>query len=126
MPDSVLKSGFVWPAFAQDFNHAQAYKGNVPMGTLFAIPPSVDLNTMGLSLEGLVLGEALQNYGAYVVDRAGTGALYCELACDPTRVAALQAAWIKLRDHLRAVTNNTEANVGGGGTPGVPPAPPLP
>jgi len=126
VPDSVLKSGFVWPARAQDANHATAYAGNVPMGTLFAIPPGVDLNQLGLSLEGLVLGEALQNYGAYVVDRAGTAALYCELACDSTRVAALQAAWLKLRNHVRAVTNNSSTNVGGGGTPGAPLAPPLP
>lgn len=126
VPDSVLKSGFVWPASSQDANHATAYRGNVPMGTLFAIPPDVDLTTLGLSLEGLILGEALQNYGAYVVDRAGTAALYCELACDASRIAPLQAAWVKLRDELRAVTNNREDNVGGGGTPVVAPAPPLP
>lgn len=124
--DTVLKSGFVWPAHAQDGNHATAYSGTVPMGTLFAIPPSVDLNALGLSRDGLVLGEALQNYGAYLVDRAGTAALYCELACEKTRVDALQIAWKQLRDHLRAVTNNSSTNVGGGGTPGVPLATPLP
>ena len=73
VPNTVLKSGFVWPAKSQDTDGAYAYSGQVPMGSLFAIPGSVNLAGLGLSAEGLALGKALQNYGAYVVDRSGMG-----------------------------------------------------
>jgi hypothetical protein len=119
VPDAVLKSGFVWPAKSQDTNGATAYKGQVPMGSLLAIPGSVNLSTMGLSPEGLALGKALQNYGAYVVDRSGMDSLYCEVACDATAVARMATDWKKLQLQMRAVTNNTSSTVGGGGTPRV-------
>ncbi len=125
VPDSVLRSGFVWPAKSQDTNGATAYKGQVPMGTLLAIPSTVDVTTLGLSPEGLALAKALQRYGAYVVDRGGMGALYCESACDPTATSRAAAAWKILHGQMRVVTNSTATTVGGGGAPIAPALAPL-
>lgn len=117
IPGDMLKSGYVWPASAQDSDAASSYTGAIPMGTLFALPPSVDVDKLGLSPEGAALAHALQDYGAYVVDRAGTVALYCELACDDQGYERVREAWRVLHPQLRAVTNSSSTSVGGGGTP---------
>ena len=80
----------------------------------------MNVDALAISPEGKALAKALQNYGAYVVDRAGTGALYCELACDATATARMNADWKVLFKQMRAVTNSAEATIGGGGTPRVP------
>ena len=114
--DAQLKSGPVWPARTQDSNGTTAYSGTIPMGTLFAIPSTVDISKLALSPEGKALAKALQNYGAHVLIRSGTQALYCEHTCDPTQAANLVKDWRTLSPLLRAVTNNTATNVAGGGT----------
>lgn len=119
IPGEMLKAGPVWPASRQD-SDISGYTGAVPMGTLFALPPSVDVSKLGLSPEGTALARALQDYGAYVVDRAGTVALYCELACDDEGYERLREAWRVLHPQVRAVTNSTATSVGGGGSPRVP------
>ena len=119
VPGEMLKEGPVWPATRQDSDAATSYSGSIPMGTLFAIPPSVDVGALGLSPEGTALARALQDYGAYVVDRAGTVALFCELRCDDDGYERLREAWRVLHPQLRAVTNNSPSSVGGGGTPRV-------
>jgi hypothetical protein len=123
IPTEMLKRGHVWPAVAQDSN-ASNYVGTVPMGSLFAIPASVDINALGLTAEGKALAKALQDYGAYVVDQSGSVSLYCELACDPAATDRMKFDFRKLYPHLRAVTNSSATSVGGGGTPRVqaPPA----
>jgi len=121
-----LTRGPVWPATAQDGNAATTYSGSVPMGSLAAIPPSVDVTTLGLTPTGVAVARALQDYGAYVVDRSGCVCLYAE----PTSAGTQQAGDLrrdvgKLRSLLRLVTDNGPAAVGGGGTPRVALAPPL-
>ena len=122
VPNTALKSGYVWPATSQDADGASSYSGKVPMGTLFAIPGDVDVDSLGLSGGALALAHALQDYGAYVVDRAGTNAIYCELSCGDTGYQELRSGWKQLEPLLRAVTNNGPSSVGGGGTPRVPAA----
>ncbi|UZN04305.1 hypothetical protein [Cellulomonas sp. S1-8] len=119
IPGEMLKPGPVWPASRQD-SDISGYTGAVPMGTLFALPPSVDVSKLGLSPEGTALARALQDYGAYVVDRAGTVALYCELACDDDGYEKLREAWRVLHPQVRAVANSSASSVGGGGSPRVP------
>ena len=106
VPNSVLKAGEVWPARLQDSDAASAYHGVVPMGTLFAIPPSVDIGRLGLSPDGLMLARALQQYGAYVMIRSSSAVLYAEKAASTKQVDALRSPWRQLRPLLRAVTNN--------------------
>jgi PKD repeat protein len=119
VPGEVLKQGFVWPANREDGDSATSYTGQVPMGTLFAIPSTVNVETMALSPEGKALARALQNYGAYVVDRSGMASLYCELSCDSAGTERMKTDFKVLFPQMRAVTNNTAATVGGGGTPRV-------
>jgi hypothetical protein len=118
-----LKKGWVWPATSEDTG-SSTYAGLVPMGALVAIPPSVDLGSLGLSREGLIVARALQDYGAYVVDRGGAVAFYAEPSAEGL-LAGARADLAKLRPHLRVVTNNGPTSVGGGGTPRQPAAPPL-
>lgn len=111
-----LKSGFVYPATSQDGDHATSYTGQVPMGRLVGIPPSTDVTTLGLTADGLVLARALQDYGAYVVDRASNFVFFAEPGSSSTRLAALRTDLAVLRGALRVITNNAKATPGGNGT----------
>jgi hypothetical protein len=120
-----LKSGWVWPATVQDGNNR--YSGGTPMGTLAAIPPSVDITKLGLSATGLAVARAMQDYGAYVVDQSGCVCLFAEPSAESTpQLAQLRNDVAKLRSHLRVIANNTPSSVGGGGVRRAPLAPPLP
>jgi hypothetical protein len=70
---------FTWPAQHADWYAANATNGYgvetrnthpyMKMGALLAIPPSVNINNMGLLTEpGKMIAWTLQNYGAYIVD----------------------------------------------------------
>jgi hypothetical protein len=127
LPDGLLKSGFVYPARSQDANHATAYQGQIPMGTLFALPPDVDVDALGLTFEGAAIGHALQDYGAYVLVRASTACLFVE-GSNPTDKAAVNRAiadWKKLIPKLVAVDGSTRETPGGPGTRRAPMAAPL-
>ncbi|WP_156175721.1 hypothetical protein [Bradyrhizobium sp. LTSP849] len=71
-----LKSGanpseqFVFPAVSTDAGSVKSYKGSIPMGARFALPPNIDLDHAGLTPEGLAVAKAYQRYGGYVVDMA--------------------------------------------------------
>lgn len=142
-----------WPAFTSDSialsdygsKNPNAYKG-MKMGALLAIPPSVDINRMGLESEpGKMLAWTLQNYGGYIVD--GTGgpsyAIATEIGPDGTkneefkkdfgypmedRIAS-NTPWTrdfqKLMQKLYLVDNNGPNSIGGGGTPRLPLAPAI-
>jgi hypothetical protein len=79
-----LNDCFRWPAYTADStatadNGPGSYGGNNPnavagmkMGALLAIPPSTNIDDLGLeSIPGQMLAWTLQNYGAYVVDSTG-------------------------------------------------------
>lgn len=64
-----------WPAILADSYASNQYKGSKPalvMGSLLAIPPSVTAESLGLSTKaGKKIFQAMQDYGAYVVDDSG-------------------------------------------------------
>ncbi|QGJ94881.1 minor tail protein [Gordonia phage Stormageddon] len=109
IPASSLKLGFVWPAAAEDSQTNLTYSGQVPMGSFFAIPASVDLSTLGLSPEGLALAECLQKYGMYVGDQSGSAAISVDgeaTVAMPSALERLRTDWTtKLFGQLRRVTN---------------------
>jgi hypothetical protein len=123
--------GYVWPATEQDYDSPGSYYGQVPMGSLLAIPKSVNIDSLGLSPATRAIAKALQDYGAYVVDRAGgnTVAFYAE----PTTPGSWQNAVVgpnwsaaeleTIRQQLRVITNNGPDSVGGGGSRPIGPAP---
>jgi hypothetical protein len=121
-----LRHGWVWPAIVEDGNGHRAYHGHNPMGTFAAIPPSVDVRALGLSREGQIVARALQDHGAYVVDRAGAFTLFTDPGLERSpAVANLRADMAKIRAQLRVVSNNSPSSVNGGGTPRTALAPPL-
>lgn len=122
---SQLLQGFVWPASSEDTSDpANPYRGAVPMGMLVAIPPLVNLAALDLTPQGLAIARALQDYGAYVVDASETLALYAEPSAEDLADIA-RTDLPQIRGLLRCVVNNGPDNVGGGGIPRRPLAPPL-
>lgn len=85
-----LRSGPVEPARSQDSDAASSYRGVVPMGSLVAIPRTVDLAGLNLSPSGLVLATALQQYGAYVGDRSSALTLYAEPSAESAKLTAMR------------------------------------
>ena len=66
--------GYRWPATTADSGAARNYGGSVRalrMGSLLALPSSIDVNSMGLETDAAkILAHAFQDYGAYTVDDA--------------------------------------------------------
>ena len=129
-PPAMLKRRAVWPAFA--FDRDAGYSGRIPMGALLAIPAWVDIDQLGLSTKGKVIARAAQDYGVYVADRGGSGITFlAELGNTEIRWPATltEPAWWTdiaiIKSSLMWVRNNRADNVGGGGTPRAPFAPPF-
>ncbi|MFP2924550.1 hypothetical protein ACLESO_04910 [Pyxidicoccus sp. 3LG] len=118
--------GYVWPATEQDWGSETTYKGQVPMGAYFAIPPSVDINALGLTAAGKMVAQALQDFGAYVTDATvGSVAFYVEPTAPGTFVNNLRNDAPKLRAVMRRVTNNSASTPNGPGARRVPMLPDL-
>ncbi|AXQ63887.1 minor tail protein [Gordonia phage Horus] len=107
IPPTSLKRGFVWPAADEDAPSV-TYSGEVPMGSFFAIPPSVNIASLSLSQEGYALAECLQNYGMYVGDASGSAAISVDGEAAVVARPALERMrtdWTTLFAQLRRVTN---------------------
>ncbi|MCO5120096.1 MAG: hypothetical protein M9951_10750 [Burkholderiaceae bacterium] len=76
IPARYLGGRAVWPATSDD--QSSDYAGVIPMGTRFAIPPDINLDSLGLSPAHLRLARALQKYGLIVVDKSGSPCMYAE------------------------------------------------
>jgi hypothetical protein len=98
-------TGWVWPATEQDANAAWTYTGSIPMGSYFAIPPSVDVEAQPLTAAGKAVARALQRYGAYVVDRSTGFAMFAEVG---SPLAWVNDARSDLADHPRPVPHRHE------------------
>ncbi|MHC1563569.1 hypothetical protein ACR9E3_31840 [Actinomycetospora sp. C-140] len=144
---------FRWPAVKAD-GYAVGWYGSVGgntngamrMGSLLAIPPSVDLSSLALETDpGRQIAWTLQNYGAYVVDDTygpsfaieaehGPGGnvrtqFRSDYGLDFEVYANAPNAWSRdlqrIRTALSAVDNNGPSSIGGGGTPRQPLLPDL-
>jgi hypothetical protein len=144
---------FRWPAVKPD-GYAVGWYGSVGnntntamrMGSLLAIPPTVDITTLGLTTEpGRQIAWTLQNYGAYVVDdtygpsfavnaeNGPAGNMRTQFRADYGQDFEVFAnntnAWgrdvQRLRQALQVVNNNGPSSIGGGGTPRQPLLPEL-
>jgi hypothetical protein len=116
------------------------------MGALLAIPSWKDISTLGLETEpGRQLAWTLQNYGAYIVDDTFGPAFALNAESGPDGSVRTQfkddwefnfeqrvkdnTPWVRdmqrLIQALYVVDNNSPRNIGGGGEPRQPLAPPL-
>jgi hypothetical protein len=93
------------------------------MGSLLAIPPSVNIGALGLSPQALAVARALQDYGAYITETGGGNVIYYAEANSHTTMTAAELG--SLTPYLRVVPNNSSNNVGGGGVPRAEMAPPF-
>lgn len=119
---------FVWPASNADSGWPTTYgsTGNLHMGSLVAIPPNVDLNSLGLNSLALAVARAMQDYGIYIVDAADAGpacVLYAEPQTGGSWDSTTRQGMTRAGSYLQVVVNNRADNVGGGGTPRKPLAP---
>jgi hypothetical protein len=116
MSATILKEQAQWPAVCWDTN--AGYSGTLPMGALLAIPQSININSLGLTPQGLVLARAAQNYGIYVADRGGSNiTILAELKANDVRWTNQTNDLNIIRNNLKWVSNNSATNPGGGGTP---------
>ncbi|MCP3168484.1 hypothetical protein, partial [Myxococcus qinghaiensis] len=94
--------------------------------TLPRYTQSVDINTLGLTAEGKMVAQALQDFGAYVTDATGgTVAFYVEPTAPSSFASNLRRDAPKLRAVMRRVTNNSAATPNGPGARRVPMVPEL-
>lgn len=138
-------NGYRWPAVKADSGWndpctegSNAYCGNNPalrMGALLALPPSVDINSLGLQAESSkMVARAMQEYGGYVVDNSAYSYNHIALEWGPAGSGPEKFATIggfnradldKIFSRLAVVDNNGPGSVGGGGTPTAPTAAPF-
>lgn len=131
---------FVWPArhtpMETKMLDAMGTDGNLRYGTLLAIPPHVDLASLGLDSAGpaMVIARALQDHGVYLVhsfrgadrsDAAGWAPPALQIFAealpggDPHELADAVSRLVPL---LNVVAGNGPSTPGGGGAPRRPPA----
>jgi hypothetical protein len=112
----------VWPAISDD--SFSWYGGNVPMGSLVALPRFIDVDALGFSPATAAIAHALQDYGAYVVDSSANFTFFAEPSAD-TFIGAARDDFEQLQALLMCVADNGPDSVGGAGSPSAPLAPPI-
>ena len=134
--------GYRWPANRADNYAPERYGGSdraLVQGSLLAIPPETSKKSLNLQTPaGEKLFDALQNYGAYVVDDSYGDAHYFAVEKGvleefrnkygydfETRSGKFFDDFMKLFTALYIVDNNGPNSIGGGGTPRIPLAPPI-
>lgn len=120
----MLSRDIFLPATNRDASAGQPANntGSIPYGALMALPPSVNLDSLGLSEPGRRLAEAIRDYGIYVVD-GGAGAIRADQHVSATVRAQLMKDISKIYPHIRMVLNNDNvlsSAAAGGGTPRAP------
>lgn len=120
-----MRYGPVWPAIFEDsFNPFSPYAGNVPMGSLVALPRFLNIDALGFSPATTAIAHALQDYGAYVVDSSANFTFFAEPSADPF-IGPAHNDFERLQSLLSCVTDNGPDSVGGAGPPSAPLAPPI-
>jgi hypothetical protein len=152
-PCKVETDCYRWPAITSDSGSVGDYGSHntspnpaMKMGSLLAIPASVNIASMGLETEpGRQLAWTLQNYGAYIVDSTGGASFQLDTESGPNGSLRTQfqadyglpleqrvndnTAWSRdmqrLVTSLYVVNNNSATSIGGGGAPRQPLAPEI-
>ena len=136
---SSANGGFRWPAVNADAGYNDPASGNyyggsnpnVQEGSLLALPRSINPSSF-TNPTVAKLAEAMQDYGAYIVDTSATGANdfsalitnynaasqlvsdLCATSCSPPDSSDFSSQLDMLFQDLDAITNNTLSTPGGG------------
>jgi hypothetical protein len=132
---------FVWPASSADTPALQGtgydVYGNVYMGSLLAIPSSVDIRALGIKdPQALEVARTLQDYGVYIVDTGSIALDKIVIRIDPQAAVdisnpdAFKSGLSIALKQLTVVSNSHDngyapSTPGGGGAPRRPMAPAL-
>lgn len=132
---AICDNGYRWPAITADSgwnagtDNKSRYSGQNPdvcMGSLLAIPQSVNCDTLVSQDLSKRICAAMRDYGAYIVDIHPTDSYWRPYTVnieggfdDPVDDNDMY----KLFPQLHVVKNNGQSSIGGGGTPRVPLAP---
>ena len=134
--------GYRWPANRADDYAAERYGGSnhaLVQGSLLAIPPEITKKSLNLETPAAKkLFDALQNYGAYVVEDSDGDAHYFAVEKGvpkefsdkygydfETKKGKFYDDFMKLFEALYIVDNNSKNSIGGGGIPRAELAPPI-
>lgn len=114
-------TGIAWPQTRADYGEP-GYTGSIQPGAWVIIPQSVDVTTLGLTADGLVLAQCLQRFGAGWRDVASQNSfvLYGERvnsAANATKLQNMTNDGPKILPYLRILRNQGPNSKGGGGTP---------
>lgn len=121
LPQDVLyrnnagQNNYKWPAIRGDDQPNVIYQSTqswaASMGDTYALPRSVNINSLGLSRNGVILAKALQEYGGTISDQAGARSIAS---------TNQDAKWPEMNNDaailgplLRRVPSVTQANPGG-------------
>lgn len=127
---SCQSGGYRWPARRADaYMNCTTYGGGTSalrMGSLLALKPTFNCATVG-SVRARKICQALQDYGAYVVDDTywDVHAIDIEAGAEFSDGGSFDSDLQYIFTQLNVVDNNSATNIGGGGTPRVPMAPPI-
>jgi hypothetical protein len=116
----MLSKDILLPAVSRDNGASNPANnlGHIPYGALLALPPSVNIDSLGLSEPGKRLAQAIRDYGIYVVDTGGcsNGAIRADQYVDKSKI---KADITKIYPLIRRVLNNDVLGspVAGGGDP---------
>jgi hypothetical protein len=69
---------FVFPMTGSDGNHSTDHPEVPPQGLRLRIDPAIDLDSLRLHPQALIIARALQTYGMYIGDSGGVSALKLE------------------------------------------------
>lgn len=102
-----------WPAVSMDgwvYHREEHNTGNIPYGSLWAIPPvekgGPNLDSLNLSEKGRRLAECLRDYGMYVVDNAAGPAIRADQNFSPEVREELMEQTRKFYPYIRLVLNS--------------------
>ncbi len=102
-----------WPAVSMDgfaYTNAEYNTGNIPYGSLWAIPPvskgGPDLDKLGLTEKGRRIAQAFRDYGAYVVDDGGQPTIRADQDFSPELRNELITEMRKFYKYIRLVKNS--------------------
>ena len=111
--DLMLGREVWWPAVSMDgwvLSDSTSNTGNIPYGSLWAIPPvekgGPDLDKLGLTEAGRKLAECIRDYGMYVVDNAAGPAIRADQNFSESLRNELVEETRKIYPYIRMVLNS--------------------